>query len=252
MFWVHEHLGVVFLRLMRSEIPTLLRFHQTGEFSITGSRSPRVCFSLSASILERCHPSDLCPCKHSACFLYVLFSLLPTETAYVCPLPSRCVFLAEKHAEVKQIALSLCAALRLRCLSVLGSDGPFQQFVTVASAPAAPARGTHTYTHWLAQTERSSHLPPATGQQEVQQAGVGQGWFGTWITSGPSWTIKCVTGVSTVTEGSLSCSTSADLSVTVTTNDSGDQVSPTIPRASKNRVSGKLRRSASAISKSSN
>ncbi|RXN14773.1 ral GTPase-activating subunit alpha-2 [Labeo rohita] len=52
--------------------------------------------------------------------------------------------------------------------------------------------------------------------------------------------------------GSLSCSTSADLSVTVTTNDSGDQVSPTIPRASKNRVSGKLRRSASAISKSSN
>ncbi|XP_073682720.1 ral GTPase-activating protein subunit alpha-2 [Garra rufa] len=52
--------------------------------------------------------------------------------------------------------------------------------------------------------------------------------------------------------GSLSCSTSADLSVTVTTNDSVDQVSPTIPRASKNRVSGKLRRSASAISKSSN
>ncbi|XP_016105027.1 ral GTPase-activating protein subunit alpha-2-like [Sinocyclocheilus grahami] len=52
--------------------------------------------------------------------------------------------------------------------------------------------------------------------------------------------------------GSLSCSTSADLSVTVTTIESGDQVSPTIPRASKNRVSGKLRRSASAISKSSN
>uniref|UniRef100_A0A673LPI0 Rap-GAP domain-containing protein n=1 Tax=Sinocyclocheilus rhinocerous TaxID=307959 RepID=A0A673LPI0_9TELE len=52
--------------------------------------------------------------------------------------------------------------------------------------------------------------------------------------------------------GSLSCSTSTDLSVTVTTIDSGDQVSPTIPRASKNRVSGKLRRSASAISKSSN
>uniref|UniRef100_A0A8C1PU41 Ral GTPase activating protein, alpha subunit 2 (catalytic) n=1 Tax=Cyprinus carpio TaxID=7962 RepID=A0A8C1PU41_CYPCA len=52
--------------------------------------------------------------------------------------------------------------------------------------------------------------------------------------------------------GSLSCSTSADLSVTVTTNDSGDQVSPTIPRASKNRVSGKLRRSASAVSKTSN
>ncbi|XP_073783925.1 ral GTPase-activating protein subunit alpha-2 isoform X16 [Danio rerio] len=52
--------------------------------------------------------------------------------------------------------------------------------------------------------------------------------------------------------GSLSCSTSADLSVSVMTNDSGDQVSPTIPRATKNRVSGKLRRSASAISKSSN
>ncbi|XP_026085066.1 ral GTPase-activating protein subunit alpha-2-like isoform X4 [Carassius auratus] len=52
--------------------------------------------------------------------------------------------------------------------------------------------------------------------------------------------------------GSLSCSTSTDLSVTVMTSDSSDQVSPTIPRASKNRVSGKLRRSASAISKSSN
>ncbi len=64
-------------------------------------------------------------------------------------LPPCCVFLAEKHAEVKQIALSLCAALRLRCLSVLGSDGPFQQFVTVASAPAAPARGTRTHTHSL-------------------------------------------------------------------------------------------------------
>ncbi|XP_069392458.1 ral GTPase-activating protein subunit alpha-2 isoform X2 [Paralichthys olivaceus] len=34
--------------------------------------------------------------------------------------------------------------------------------------------------------------------------------------------------------------------------DSVDQVSPTMPRATKNRVSGKLRRSASAISKSSN
>lgn len=51
--------------------------------------------------------------------------------------------------------------------------------------------------------------------------------------------------------GSLSGSTSADLSVTVMTIDSGDQVSPTIPRASKHRMSGKLRRSASAISKSS-
>ncbi len=71
----------------------------------------------------------------------------------MCPLPPSlpacCVFLAEKHAEVKQIALSLCGALRLRCLSVLGSDGPFQQFVTVASAPAAPARGTRTHTHSL-------------------------------------------------------------------------------------------------------
>ncbi|XP_030574343.1 ral GTPase-activating protein subunit alpha-2 isoform X4 [Archocentrus centrarchus] len=37
-----------------------------------------------------------------------------------------------------------------------------------------------------------------------------------------------------------------------TTTDSVDQVSPTMPRATKNRVSGKLRRSASAISKSSN
>lgn len=68
----------------------------------------------------------------------------------MCPLPFCCVFLVEKHAEVKQIALSLCAALRLRCLSVLGSDGPFQQFVTVASAPAAPARGTHTHTRCAA------------------------------------------------------------------------------------------------------
>ncbi|KAJ8341801.1 hypothetical protein SKAU_G00340920 [Synaphobranchus kaupii] len=51
--------------------------------------------------------------------------------------------------------------------------------------------------------------------------------------------------------GSLSGSTSAELSVAVGT-DSADQVSPTMPRATKNRVSGKLRRSASAISKSSN
>ncbi|KAM6973279.1 ral GTPase-activating protein subunit alpha-2, partial [Aplochiton taeniatus] len=51
--------------------------------------------------------------------------------------------------------------------------------------------------------------------------------------------------------GSLSGSASAELSVAVGT-DSVDQVSPTIPRATKNRVSGKLRRSASAISKSSN
>nr|XP_046165053.1 ral GTPase-activating protein subunit alpha-2-like isoform X3 [Oncorhynchus gorbuscha] len=51
--------------------------------------------------------------------------------------------------------------------------------------------------------------------------------------------------------GSLSGSTSAELSVSVGT-DHVDQVSPTMPRATKNRVSGKLRRSASAISKSSN
>uniref|UniRef100_A0A8C7JM45 Ral GTPase activating protein catalytic subunit alpha 2 n=1 Tax=Oncorhynchus kisutch TaxID=8019 RepID=A0A8C7JM45_ONCKI len=50
---------------------------------------------------------------------------------------------------------------------------------------------------------------------------------------------------------SLSGSTSAELSVSLGT-DQADQVSPTIPRATKNRVSGKLRRSASAISKSSN
>ncbi|MBN3301758.1 RGPA2 protein, partial [Amia calva] len=51
--------------------------------------------------------------------------------------------------------------------------------------------------------------------------------------------------------GSLSGSTSAELTVAVGT-DSSDQVSPTMPRATKSRVSGKLRRSASAISKSSN
>ncbi|XP_072221725.1 ral GTPase-activating protein subunit alpha-2 isoform X2 [Leuresthes tenuis] len=39
---------------------------------------------------------------------------------------------------------------------------------------------------------------------------------------------------------------------TTTTTDSVDQVSPTMPRSTKHRVSGKLRRSASAISKSSN
>ncbi|XP_045063440.1 ral GTPase-activating protein subunit alpha-2-like isoform X2 [Coregonus clupeaformis] len=51
--------------------------------------------------------------------------------------------------------------------------------------------------------------------------------------------------------GSLSGSTSAELSVSIGM-DQVDQVSPTMPRATKNRVSGKLRRSASAISKSSN
>ncbi|XP_031435648.1 ral GTPase-activating protein subunit alpha-2 isoform X4 [Clupea harengus] len=59
------------------------------------------------------------------------------------------------------------------------------------------------------------------------------------------------------TTGSLSGSTSAEMPVTTATAataaaDSTDQVSPTMPRATKNRVSGKLRRSASAISKSSN
>ncbi|XP_072313908.1 ral GTPase-activating protein subunit alpha-2 isoform X2 [Eucyclogobius newberryi] len=49
------------------------------------------------------------------------------------------------------------------------------------------------------------------------------------------------------TEGS---STTAGCSATAAT-DSVDQVSPTLPRATKHRVSGKLRRSASAISKSS-
>ncbi|XP_053489314.1 ral GTPase-activating protein subunit alpha-2 isoform X2 [Ictalurus furcatus] len=52
--------------------------------------------------------------------------------------------------------------------------------------------------------------------------------------------------------GSLTGSMSAELSVPVTSSESTEQASPTLPRASKNRVSGKLRRSASAISKSSN
>ncbi|KAL4624069.1 ral GTPase-activating protein subunit alpha-2 [Arapaima gigas] len=50
--------------------------------------------------------------------------------------------------------------------------------------------------------------------------------------------------------GSLSGSASAELTVALGT-DSTDQVSPTMPRATRSRVSGKLRRSASAISKSS-
>ncbi|GLD71608.1 ral GTPase-activating protein subunit alpha-2 isoform X1 [Lates japonicus] len=54
-------------------------------------------------------------------------------------------------------------------------------------------------------------------------------------------------------EGSLTGSTSTEApSALAGTTDSVDQVSPTMPRATKNRVSGKLRRSASAISKSSN
>ncbi|XP_056283316.1 ral GTPase-activating protein subunit alpha-2 isoform X4 [Pseudoliparis swirei] len=50
--------------------------------------------------------------------------------------------------------------------------------------------------------------------------------------------------------GSFTGSASTEAGSTAT--DSVDQVSPTMPRATKNRVSGKLRRSASAISKSSN
>lgn len=51
--------------------------------------------------------------------------------------------------------------------------------------------------------------------------------------------------------GSFSGAVGTEAGNTAGTNDSVDQVSPTIPRATKNRVSGKLRRSASAISKSS-
>ncbi|XP_054652861.1 ral GTPase-activating protein subunit alpha-2 isoform X6 [Dunckerocampus dactyliophorus] len=59
-------------------------------------------------------------------------------------------------------------------------------------------------------------------------------------------------------EGSLSSSTNTEVSASsssttaAASTDPVDQVSPTMPRAAKNRVSGKLRRSASAISKSSN
>ncbi|TNN83103.1 hypothetical protein EYF80_006710 [Liparis tanakae] len=53
-----------------------------------------------------------------------------------------------------------------------------------------------------------------------------------------------------VVGGSFTGSASTETGSTAT--DSVDQVSPTMPRATKNRVSGKLRRSASAISKSSN
>lgn len=38
----------------------------------------------------------------------------------------------ERRAGVEQIALYPCTALRLRCLSVPGSEGPFQQFVMAA------------------------------------------------------------------------------------------------------------------------
>ncbi|KAM6918106.1 ral GTPase-activating protein subunit alpha-2 isoform 3-T3 [Lycodopsis pacificus] len=52
--------------------------------------------------------------------------------------------------------------------------------------------------------------------------------------------------------GSFTGSASTEAGNSAATTDSVDQVSPTMPRATKNRVSGKLRRSASAISKSSN
>lgn len=51
--------------------------------------------------------------------------------------------------------------------------------------------------------------------------------------------------------GSFSGSASTEASSATAATDSADQVSPTLPRATKHRVSGKLRRSASAISKSS-
>ncbi|XP_061897833.1 ral GTPase-activating protein subunit alpha-2 isoform X7 [Entelurus aequoreus] len=52
---------------------------------------------------------------------------------------------------------------------------------------------------------------------------------------------------------SLSSSTNTEVSATTASStDPVDQVSPSMPRAARNRVSGKLRRSASAISKSSN
>ncbi|XP_067336151.1 ral GTPase-activating protein subunit alpha-2 isoform X3 [Channa argus] len=50
---------------------------------------------------------------------------------------------------------------------------------------------------------------------------------------------------------SFTGSMSTDISASTGTTDSVDQVSPNMPRATRNRVSGKLRRSASAISKSS-
>ncbi|XP_028996063.1 ral GTPase-activating protein subunit alpha-2 isoform X3 [Betta splendens] len=52
--------------------------------------------------------------------------------------------------------------------------------------------------------------------------------------------------------GSFTGSASTDSGAPAAAADSSDQVSPNMPRATRNRVSGKLRRSASAISKSSN
>ncbi|XP_072769761.1 ral GTPase-activating protein subunit alpha-2 isoform X5 [Nerophis lumbriciformis] len=60
-------------------------------------------------------------------------------------------------------------------------------------------------------------------------------------------------GYTTSGTGSLSSSTNTEVSATTASStDPVDQVSPSMPRAARNRVSGKLRRSASAISKSSN
>lgn len=54
-----------------------------------------------------------------------------------------------------------------------------------------------------------------------------------------------------IEKGSLTTSASADLAGTIGT-EVADPASPTLPRATKLKVSGKLRRSASAMSKSSN
>ncbi|XP_063040577.1 ral GTPase-activating protein subunit alpha-2 isoform X3 [Engraulis encrasicolus] len=58
--------------------------------------------------------------------------------------------------------------------------------------------------------------------------------------------------ITTAVPSASSCASSSSGATTAAGGDSVDQVSPTMPRATKNRVSGKLRRSASAISKSSN
>ncbi|XP_077394615.1 ral GTPase-activating protein subunit alpha-2 isoform X4 [Festucalex cinctus] len=52
--------------------------------------------------------------------------------------------------------------------------------------------------------------------------------------------------------GTGSLSSSSNTEVSAYSSDPVDQVSPTLPRSARNRVSGRLRRSASAISKSSN
>nr|XP_057945871.1 ral GTPase-activating protein subunit alpha-2 isoform X3 [Doryrhamphus excisus] len=69
-----------------------------------------------------------------------------------------------------------------------------------------------------------------------------------WDMEYPWAKMDCSLSSSTNTEVSASSSSTTAAALT----DPVDQVSPTMPRAAKNRVSGKLRRSASAISKSSN